>query len=122
MRTGITARSGESPPRAGVYISQDDANAAPQFAWPEQDRGQLTDSSTFNDVGLAALHAIGRDGLWFDEQKMYAFAVEAGIRHPSSPQGVISPGSASSALAILAHATRPCDWYYVEIMSESERR
>lgn len=122
VRTDITARSGESPPHAGVYVSQDDANAAPQFAWPEKDRGQLTDSSTFNNVGLAALHAIGRDGLWFDQQKMYAFAAEAGIRHPASPQEAISPGSASSALATLAHATRPCDWYYVEIMSGSEQR
>jgi hypothetical protein len=46
VRTEITARSGESPPRAGVYIRQDDPNAAPQFAWPEKDRGQLVDSGT----------------------------------------------------------------------------
>ncbi|MYM70438.1 hypothetical protein GTP45_27050 [Pseudoduganella sp. FT55W] len=44
VRTDITARSGESPPRAGVYIRQDDPAAPPQFAWPEKDRGQLVDS------------------------------------------------------------------------------
>jgi hypothetical protein len=33
----IAARVGEIPPRAGVYLSQHDAGAAPQFAWPEED-------------------------------------------------------------------------------------
>ncbi|MTV40807.1 hypothetical protein [Duganella radicis] len=54
VRTDVSARSGESPPRAGVYIRQDDPNAAPQFAWPEKDRGQLIDSGIFGDDSVAA--------------------------------------------------------------------
>lgn len=45
VRTDVTARSGESPPCAGVYIRQNDPSVAPQFAWPEKDRGQLVDSN-----------------------------------------------------------------------------
>lgn len=37
IRPDIAARMGEIPPRAGVYLSQHDAGAAPQFAWPEED-------------------------------------------------------------------------------------
>lgn len=115
VRTDIVARTDEVPSRAGVYISQDDPHAAPQFAWPDSDHGRLTDSCTFSEIGLAALSAIGRDGLWFDQNKMYEFFVSARMTHPFSKHEPGEATVASSIVSSVAHAERPCSWYFVEI-------
>jgi hypothetical protein len=116
VRTDIAVRADEVPPRAGVYISQDDPNAAPQFAWPDRDRGRLADSSTFSDIGLAALAAVGRDDLWFDQNKMYEFAVSARVKHPFGEHEAVQAATASSVVSLVAHTPRPSNWYFVEIV------
>lgn len=119
VRTDIVAASGEVPPRAGVYISIDDPNAALQFAWPDNDRGMLTDCCTFNEIGLAALADVGRDALWFDQNKMADFFQSNGLKTPFGEQFPVSYSTIPGSVQIESKARRPCQWHFVEIEEEN---
>jgi hypothetical protein len=118
VRTDICAETGASPPRAGVYVCQDDPNSAPQFAWPDKEGGKLTECCTFSDVALAAHAAVGREGLWFDQNKMHEFVCSDRYRPFFDNSTLTSPGLAPGAVARLATVRRPAQWYFVEIEQE----
>jgi len=72
----------------------------------------LNKCRTFNDIGLDALKAVGRAGLWSDEEGLQKFIRE-------SNHSVMFPCSKSSAQSQVqseAITERPCKWYFVELL------
>lgn len=114
----VVALTGERPPRTGVYVSIDDAHASLQFAWNGAPGGELIPASTFNDLGLAALSAVGRKRLWVDETAMRDF-VCANLSNPAltndpnfkgAPKSSLAPGLVASN----AFTSRSTRWCFVE--------
>lgn len=120
VRTDVTGETGKTPIRTGVYVSQDDPNAALQFAWVGNGGGKLRPSKTFSAIGLEALENIGRDALWVDGEKMFRFAMTsqwAEIFRPTVYMlGQEHRDFASIAISDEAFVDRPCKWYFVEIV------
>ncbi len=120
IRTDVQAESGKVPVRTGVYVSQDDPHAALQFAWIGGGGGALRPSKTFNEIGLDALHTVGRKDLWFNDQKMYVFAGQNKYKDLLHKELIIgsepAPQLAASAVAREAFTNRPCKWYFVEML------
>jgi hypothetical protein len=126
VRTDVQAETGKKPPRTGVYVPQDDPHGALQFAWTGGDRGALGDCSTFNDIGLDALSLVGRAALWLNDpvsdQKMFDFVMRGphtkvfrarpnfNDRNPTLDNAWAWAGSE-------AYTTRPCKWYFVELVN-----
>lgn len=110
--------TGSVPPRTGIYISKDDPFAALQFASSGTSGIALRKASGFNDLGHAALAAVGRESLWFDDQKMFDFATSPAfapiLRDDVFWDGVACPDLARSAVARKALTLRDSDWYFVE--------
>ena len=118
IRTDLTAQSGQLPPRTGVYIAADDPNASLQFAALGSEGLCLRNASTFNEIGLAALAAVGRHSLWFDEKMMLNFA-RASPKSRSFMEhvhffGRDEPALAPSAVARYSFTDHPSKWYFVE--------
>lgn len=122
VRTDIVGENGKLPPQTGVYVAVDDPNASVQFAWTGGGGCALRMASTFNDIGLAALSAVGRQDLWFNEQKMFDFAIAS--PHASlferyiTSRGTKLPTLAPSAVARSAFTARACKWNLVEIIPD----
>ena len=122
VRTDVEALSGKRPPRTGVYVPQDDPNGTLQFGWTGNDDGKLGKVQTFNDKGLHALHAIGRNALWLDESKMVAYVAKAfrqGLIEPVGGRGANEVTNITRARIALFDQTfteRPCKWYFVEMI------
>jgi hypothetical protein len=121
VRTDITGESGKKPGRTGVYVAQDDPHAALQFAWVGQGGGKLRASSTFNEIGLAALQKVGRKDLWVNDQKMFDFAMQRQYETLFRPDiyvlGKEYRRLASPAVADAAFVNRPCRWFFAEIVN-----
>jgi hypothetical protein len=121
IRTDITGESGKTPRRTGVYICQDDPNAALQFAWTGNGGGKLRPAKTFSEIGRAALQAIGRDDLWINDQKMFEFATsgkyDALFRSTIYLLGQEHRDFASLAVSKEAFIDQPCKWYFVETLN-----
>ena len=121
VRTDVIGESGKTPIRTGVYISQDDPNAALQFAWTGNGGGKLRPSKTFSDIGLEALRKIGREDLWFNDEKMFEFATTsqyAALFRPTVYMlGEEHRDFAAIAIADEAFVDRPCKWYFVEVVN-----
>jgi hypothetical protein len=125
VRTDVEAISDTSlPPRTGVYVSQDDPNACLQFGWTGSKYGKLRPASTLNNLGLRALAAIGANALWYDEAKTGKFAKEAHLRKELTDFGgfdedaIDTPSYAIAILGRNTFTTRPCKWYYVEVVND----
>lgn len=121
IRMDIVGETGKMPIRTGVYVSQDDNNAGLQFAWTGNKEGRLIESSTFNDLGLQALRTVGRKDLWRNGDKMLAF-VQANINDPLLREDSFfddsqTPKLAPSLVAGAAFTSRPCKWYFVEMVN-----
>lgn len=119
IRRDITASTGQLPPKTGVYIATDDPNATLQFVWNSGRGAQLRPANTFNDIGLAALIEVGRDDLWLNDQKMFAFAMN-GKNAETFRSNLTYGGSewtkaASGTVAMSAFQTTPSTWAFVEI-------
>jgi hypothetical protein len=121
VRDDIRGESGKIPPRTGVYICPDDQYATLQFVWAEHGGAQLRVANTFNQIGLAALASVGRKDLWFDEQKMFDFAMSnpyaAQFQASVFLDGAPYPSLAPAAVARSAFTTRPCTWQFVEMLA-----
>lgn len=120
IRSDVIADNEQLPPRTGVYIAVDDPNASLQFAWNGERGGELIPSSTFNDLGLAALATVGRSKLWVDQEAMRGFVL-ANISHPALASDEYANSSldralAPSLVARYAFKDRPTRWYFVEIV------
>lgn len=116
----VASDNGEIPPRTGVYLAVDDPNASLQFAWNGSGGGELIPSSTFNDLGLAALASVGRSRLWVDGDAMRKFVL-ANLSHPDLASDQYANSSldialAPSVVARYAFKARPTRWCYVEIV------
>lgn len=122
--TELEAITGSIPPRTGVYIPADDVHGAPQFAWcgrhEHRRDGILLECSTFNDIGLHALKHVGRRDLWFNDQKMYEFAMlpqyAAVLQQHVNIRGKSYTNLGPSAVARHAFTSRPCKWCFVEVI------
>jgi hypothetical protein len=123
VRTDVVGVSGKRPPRTGVYVAQDDPHATLQFAWTGNDDGVLGQASTFSDVGLRALAAVGRDALWVDGSKMAAFASdgfrrgELTDRHGFDIGDEKDPRWAGTIVSMQSFMKRPAKWYFVEMIN-----
>ncbi len=121
IRADVQAETGKTLTRTGVYIAQDDRHAALQFGWTGNGGGKLRPSETFNELGLDALTTVGRQDLWFNEQKMFAFATSKkyaalfkdDIYFNDQPRPSWAPGAVSGR----SFTKRPCKWYYVELIN-----
>ena len=120
LRSDIVAEHGKIPPITGVYLPQQDEHGAPQFAWTGSKDGALLECATFNQIGLDALAMVGRRELWFNDQKMYAFAMTPKYRamfaNKVCPDGLPEPTLAPSAVSREAFVGRQCKWTFVEII------
>lgn len=121
IQPDIVSAVDELPPRTGVYVSLDDPNAALQFAWRGGHGGKIIMGSTFNDLGLEALSAIGRTKLWVDEIAMRDF-ICANMSHPALKddpyimKGHPQPSIAPSLIARNGFTTRSGRWCLVELI------
>lgn len=122
IRTDIVCETGKTPPRTGVYISKDDSFGSLQFAWTGG-YGELKEENTFTAIGIEALHAVGRRKLWTDGQEMSLFATKAVLNHstdlflPYDKEDADDTNTASSMVAMAAFTSKPCKWYYVELIN-----
>lgn len=116
----VIMETGKVPAQTGVYMSIDDPHASLQFVWSEHGGAKLRNANTFNEVGLAALATVGRQSLWFDADKMFAFATAepyTTLFHDSVfLSGEPYPLLAPAAVARSAFKTRPCRWVLVDII------
>lgn len=108
------------PPRTGVYIAMDDPQASLQFAWNGAPGGELLPGSTLNDLGRAALSAVGRQKLWVDQAAMYEFICK-NLSHPAladDPYLDEPPEPPIAASLIARHAFTGCStrWCFVEMV------
>ncbi|MBA4054798.1 MAG: hypothetical protein C0490_08810 [Marivirga sp.] len=120
VRTDLCVKTGDVPPRTGVYIAADDPLASLQFAWRGDLNGALLECSTFNKLGETALLEIGRQRLWKDGKAMQTF-VSKRLSHPdflNNPffDGLPSEELAPSIVASCAFSSHPSKWYFVEII------
>lgn len=127
VRTDIVGRSGEVPPRTGIYVPAHDPHAALQFAWTGESWGGLGDCCTFNDVGLSVLATLGRERMYGDKDALLAFLGgmwkqlpkdEWWSKNAHCENGVVSTGGRLISSDELARdflfTRKPCDWYLVE--------
>ena len=122
VRNEFNVDTNEVAKRTGVYVALDDPHASLQFVWGGPEAIKLRAANTFNEIGLAALSSVGRKSLWFDEERMFAFATT----EPYSKQFhdlVYSceepyPPSAPSAVARSAFTSKPCRWALVDIVPD----
>lgn len=120
VRTDITGTTGQQPPRTGVYVAADDPHASLQFSVVNRRSFGLTNASTFSQVGLDALHAVGRDNLWFNDAKMHDFAANHWMwpqfREFMEVSGEIHSDLARGAISLHAFEERPANWHLVEVI------
>ena len=120
VRPDFSVLAGELPQRTGVYVALDDPHASLQFVWSGSDGVKLRMANTFNEIGLAALAAVGRKSLWLNDEKMFAFATSepyAKLFHDSVYLGDEPyPSLAPSAVARSAFTEKPCRWALVDIV------
>ncbi|MBL8404388.1 MAG: hypothetical protein JNL16_07585 [Dechloromonas sp.] len=123
VRTDVVGETGKLPPRTGVYVPQDAPYGTLQFAWTGNSDGILGKVQTYNDAGLAAVRAMGRNAIWQDEQKMMAYVIEALKRKRLQPahdidwQGVDDLDAAWLVLSQQAFTEHPSKWYFVEMIN-----
>ena len=120
LRNDIVGEHGRLPPITGVYVPLEDEYGAPQFAWTGTEEGALLECSTFNQIGLGALAMVGRRDLWFNEQRMYAFATSPKYRALFAEEvflnGFPNPALAPSAVSREAFMSQPRQWAFVEMV------
>jgi hypothetical protein len=120
VRKEFSADTGEAAERTGVYVALDDPHASLQFVWSGAEGIKLRVANTFNEIGLAALSSVGRQSLWFDEEKMFVFATAEPNRrrfHDSVYScDEPNPSLAPSAVARSAFTSKPCRWALVDIV------
>lgn len=113
----IQCISGQTPPRTGVYVPQDDPMAALQFGWTGG-HGELGDTYTLSDFGKLALERVGRAGLWIDESGLHALINEPRHRHLPNIYDIEREHAKLSPAAVSRQGFegRPCKWYFVEML------
>lgn len=118
VRTDVEGETGKTPPRTGVYVPQDDPYAALQFAWTGG-HGELGETYVLNDMGRKALEAVGRKGLWGDEEGLFRFANRSEYKGVITNLGfpVNEAWEAPGSVGEQAFESKPCKWYFVEMVN-----
>lgn len=118
IRDDISCKTGDIPPKTGVYISSDCPDGALQFAWNGNEYGELLECSIFNDLGRRALADVGRSKLWLDGDAMLEFvrknANDAQLKEDPFYSEDFTPDLAPSLVARNAFTSAPSKWFYVE--------
>lgn len=132
VREDIVGRSGEVPPKTGVYVPQKDYFGVCQFGWtgsylPERKEGYLDNANLLNDLGRNAANAIGHKHLWAEDLRLveylkkskYAsdyssYVNERKKRRPKA--SVDDPIEAVIYVSEFGTESKPVDWYYVELI------
>jgi hypothetical protein len=121
VRTDVIAETGKRPIRTGVYVPQDDPYGTLQFNWTGNTSGALGPCETLSDLAREYISIVGRDKLWK--------APSAAARKPERGEFSdkyfddwcrtkkhIEFDDWISARNERACATRPCKWYFVELL------
>lgn len=120
IREDISCKTGDIPPKTGVYISADYPHGALQFAWNGDKYGELLECSIFNELGQKALAAVGRSKLWLDEEAMLEFVQENAdapeLKEDPFYSESFTPDLAPSLIANNAFTSAPSRWFYVELL------
>jgi hypothetical protein len=122
LRIDVMAETGKKTPRTGVYAPLDDPYGTLQFAWTGNDYGNLCDCSTFNQMGLDAVAAVGLENLWNDSPRLLSFFMRSRYRKDYEKDcrrcnfDPINPSSATAFLSGSAFVDRPCKWVFVEML------
>jgi hypothetical protein len=116
--TDIAYPTGVIPKQTGIYISKDNPYATLQFSWSGKEGRPLRSATTFNEIGLAALASVGRDALWFNNDKMFEFTTSPPYAALFHDDVIWSDGPhprlAASAVARKAFTTCDSEWYLIE--------
>lgn len=116
----ITCKTGEIPPKTGVYVSSEYPDGALQFAWNGNEYGEVLECSIFNDLGQKALTTVGRQKLWLDKEAMLAFVQKNAnaqeLKEDSFYSEAFIPDLAPSLVARNAFTSAPSKWCYVELL------
>lgn len=120
IREDISCKTGEIPPKTGVYMSADYPEGSLQFAWNGDKYGELLECCIFNELGHRALAAVGRSKLWQDEEAMLDF-VQKNANAPEFKEDPFYSESftldlAPSLVANNAFTSAPSKWLYVELL------
>lgn len=118
----ITCKTGEVPPKTGVYISTDYPDGSLQFAWNGDENGKLRECSIFNDLGKRALAYVGRSKLWVDGDAMLEF-VQKNLNSPELLEDSYfaeshTPELAPSLVARNAFTSASSKWCYLELVED----
>lgn len=70
MRTDVTGESHRHPPRASVYVAQDNPFATLQFASRGNADGVLGEAVTLNETGRRFAALLGREAMWTVGERM----------------------------------------------------
>ena len=115
VRTDVVARTGEVPPRTGIYVPQGDAYGALRFAWTGG-HGALGSVRSLNEFGEQVLRRVGRQGLWGNAAELYRILDEN--RHLDewgwSDIKVDTMQYAAGPLSHEMFTERASEWYLVE--------
>lgn len=80
----------------------------------------MDDVETLNEFGLRAMQSIGRTDMWINKEKMAAFVnlpeSRKVLRDDPLVEFPVDPEMAPSDVARSAFASRPCKWYFVELI------
>ncbi len=122
VHTNHAFATGERPIQSGVYVPVDDPNGTLQFAWTGSKYGALGQCTTLSEVGLEILRQIGRHRLWLDRPAMVATVGSLYAKGILRDRGGFSPGDESDpdcvnfVITSEVFKTRPCKWFYVEMI------
>ena len=125
LREDVLGESDKKPPRTGVYAPIDDPYGALQFAWTGDNYGELCDCTTFNQMGLDAVHAVGIENLWNDSPRLLSFLLQSSYRDAYEKEcrkcnfDPVDPVSATAYMSGDAFIDLPRKWVYVEILPDA---
>jgi hypothetical protein len=120
VRPDVSANTGDPTPMTGVYIALGNPHANLQFCWNSAGGMKLRNANVLSSVGLSALQNVGREELWLNDEKMFAFAnapvyadkFRSWIYVDDEPL----PAAAAGAVSMHAFEQRPCKWAIVEVV------
>lgn len=122
LREDVLGESDKKPPRTGVYAPLDDPYGALQFAWTGNNYGELCDCTTFNQMGLDAIHAVGHENLWNDSPQLMAFLLNSQYSSEFKKKKYFNECDAHTANRFMyneAFVNLPRKWVFVEMLTDA---
>ena len=120
VRTDVVGTTGKKPIRTGVYVPMDDPHGSLTFGWTG-DGGCLSNSNTFNALGIELTILTSTRPVWHDEEKLYQLAMTPKYKSVFLDEflGTRLPPAAYAPDVFKNQAItqRPCQWYFVEMVN-----